>query len=137
MKQILIAFLLCSATIISGQGINQLTFPSSPNTIRKGSPEKAIGLALLTNGALFLTLGAISKDSVHILFGETEKNRAKKAFFIMGGISVLSSIPLFIIAASKQRKAMRLSLKNETVMYPDLQKWKNWPVPSLSFKISI
>ena len=54
-----------------------------------------------------------------------------------GLVAAAGSIPLFIAAARNKRKAMSMSLKNETVPLLQAGSFVNHFVPSLSLKINL
>jgi hypothetical protein len=73
-------------------------------------------------------------------WGGRNNNKYKSAgdiIAITGLVAMAGSIPLFIAASKNKRKAMSVSLKNETTRQLLKENFVTVAVPSLSFKISL
>jgi hypothetical protein len=64
----------------------------------------------------------------------TADNHSGEVIAIIGSVSMLGSIPLFIVAAKNGKKAMSLALKNETVSQIQKSSLVYKTVPSLTLK---
>jgi hypothetical protein len=155
MKKIIIcAMLLITATATFSQQSNpsptlikqdylkkskhqQTTPVVNTDYLKKSKIQKTIAWVLIGDGVLLTTAGILAKDSVHILFGPTEKNKDKKIYYIAGGVSALLSIPFFISSARNKRKGMVISFKNQQVPQMQDNSFIFRAVPSLNFKISL
>ncbi|HET6721394.1 MAG TPA: hypothetical protein VFH07_01535, partial [Chitinophagaceae bacterium] len=59
-------------------------------------------------------------------------------FFLVGGLVTLgASVPLFIASAKNRKKAMSLTLKNETTQQFLNTRVKNRNIPSLNLKLNL
>ena len=69
--------------------------------------------------------------------GSNFNSSGPDVLFVIGGVSLLSSIPLFIASGKNKRKAMSMSFKMQPI--PQLQKNSlvNQQAPSLSLKINL
>jgi high-affinity Fe2+/Pb2+ permease len=130
--------------ILSATSFSQQTNPSPALTkqdyLKKSKNQKTIAW-ILVGGGVGLVVVAIAtttvNDVVNSIGGDASGLNTSATLYVIGGITALSSIPLFIIAGSNKRKAMSMSFKNE--MVPQLQNgsFVNRSVPSLSLKISL
>ena len=68
---------------------------------------------------------------------DKEPSNVPDILFYSGNVVMLSSIPLFIVASKNKRKAMRVSLKNETTLKVQKSSFAYRPVPSLSLTIRL
>lgn len=123
MKKSIIFFLLLPLAITSfSQQIKSSPTLTKQDYLQKSKKQKKAGTILLAGGAgLIITSLIIPKGEkvyngvcVVTLCDDKYKNDGiKSAFFIAGGISAISSIPLFIVSGKNRKKAGSVSFKNE------------------------
>ena len=68
---------------------------------------------------------------------EYENDGIKAGFILAGTISMLSSVPLFIISGKNKRKAATLGFKNENTFLLYNQNLVYTGVPALSVKVDL
>jgi multisubunit Na+/H+ antiporter MnhB subunit len=136
----LIAFLLILA--VSTASFSQTTTPSpeKKDYFKKSKSQKTIAWILAGGGAGIAVISIASLnwgDIVNSIEGDNSSIITKEAFLLIGGVAVLSSIPLFIASGKNKRKGMSLSFKNETA--PQIQKnsFVYRAIPSLTIKMSL
>lgn len=112
--------------------------------LKKSRTQNTTAWFLLGGGLVLQIVGAgISANETVTDFSNIfsgEERKSTNTVEILGYtslVSMLGSIPLFIAARKNKKKAMSLSLKNETM--PQLHKGNivNPSVPSLTLKISL
>ncbi len=123
MKKIITFFLLLSLVITSfSQQTKSSPTLTKQDYLQKSKKQKTAGVILLAGGAgliitsFIIPKGALVYDGICIgqYCDDKYKNDGiKSAFFIAGGISALSSIPLFIVSGKNRKKAGSVSFKNE------------------------
>ena len=98
--------------------------------LQKAKSQRAGGILLLCGGLTMMTIGVgtgLSNMSFDLSFNgapNTEPAHSDKAglgLFIAGGVAIVSSIPLFISAATNARKARLLTGNQTTFITPHLQ----------------
>ena len=134
-------FLAVGVTIGAAQS-NQNTNTFQTDYLKKSKNQKKTACILLgAGGALMITGIIIPKgDITHIdpAGGKSYKNDGIKSVFTQtGALAMLGSIPFFIASGKNKRKAISLSLKNETVPQIFKQSILSLPLPSLSVKINL
>lgn len=73
--------------------------------LKKSKYQKKTGWILLGLAPVFTSLGALQKDSVDVLFAGNVKNNDNKAYYVLGALSALASIPFFVSSLKNKRKA--------------------------------
>jgi hypothetical protein len=136
----LTTFLLILA--VSTASFSQTTTPSPEKNeyFKKSKSQKTIAWILAGGGAGIAVISIASLnwgDIVNSIEGDNSSINTKEAFLLIGGVAVLSSIPLFIASGKNKRKGMSLSFKNETA--PQIQKnsFVYRAIPSLTIKMSL
>ena len=130
-------FFVLLLLIYSSASFSQQT---TADYLQKSKHQKTAAWILLGGGGTLMLTGIIIPhgDVVHEGFWTNYENDNIKAIMVLGGfLSMLSSTPLFIIAAKNKRKGMNISFKNQPV--PQLQNkgFVYRTIPSLNFKISL
>lgn len=123
---------------------------SSPLTktdyLKKSKNQKTLGKILLGGGtAMFLTgILVITDDAAHAVGNflnpnpPPDKNNAvlSDVLFVVGGASIIASIPLFISAGDNKRKAASISFKLEKMPVLQKQSPVNRSFVAVSFSIA-
>ena len=88
---------------------------------KKNKNQHTTGWILLGAGVALTINGIAQKDSVDVLFAGNVKNNDDIAFYVLGGISMVSSIPFFIASAKNKRKAIAatVGLGNQKIRFPE------------------
>lgn len=144
MKKIIIISMLL---ILSAASFSQPA-PETPTLktdyLKKSKSQKTAAWILLGTGTALMTTGfAVGVNEgeasiISLITGEVKEPSNTGETLIWTGLAAAAgSIPLFIAARKNNKKAMSLSLKNETM--PQLHKggFINQSVPSLTLKISL
>jgi len=123
MKKILfIAILFLIRAISFGQQTNIDKTPAVPDYLKKSQELKKAGFALLGAGGVLIITSALIPQGDLVKPGicvgiwcdsEYENDDIISAFFLVGTISVLSSIPVFIVSGTNKRKATSIGIKLE------------------------
>ena len=142
MKKIILCALLLAIANVS---FSQQTKPSQTLTkqdyLKKSRNQKTFAWILVGTGVGLVVVAFATystKDYANTLFQQDNSAlNTSTTLFIIGGITAVSSIPLFIASGRNKRKGMNLSLKNETT--PQIQKssFVYRYIPSLTLKISL
>ena len=140
-KIILFTMLLIIATTTFSQQTKPSTTLTKQDYLKKSKTQKTFAWILAGGGVgvMVVAIATVSeKDAANYLF-QTDNSgvNTSATLFVIGGITTLSSIPLFIAAHRNKKKGMSFSFKNETA--PQIQKssFVYRPVPSLTLKISL
>ena len=145
-KFIIIAILFVFATTSFSQQKIQKHVLTQTDYLQKSKKQKKTGSILLAGGAgLIITAfiiprGKLVYDGICIgaYCSDKYKNDGiKSAFFVAGGISALSSIPLFIISGKNRRKATSVSFKNENSAQLYNQNLVYTSFPALRIKVNL
>jgi hypothetical protein len=146
-KQFLFILLLVLATNMFSQPSTTTTPAFKIDYLKQSKFRKTVATIFLAGGATSLLIGSlISKGelietSAGGFWGTGElyyKNGGTKDdFIIVGFLSALTSIPIYLASHHSKKKALRLSFKNETA--PQIQKssFVNKSLPSLTFNMSL
>jgi hypothetical protein len=136
-KIILCTMLLLSVTATFSQQTNPSVVLTKQDYLKKSKDQKIAALVLVGVGGGLLVVGVVNGVKGFSDWSNSSYNGRAVTFSIIGGVLVLSSIPLFRAAHVNKRKAMRLSFKNERA--PQLLKnsFVYRSVPSLILKISL
>ncbi len=136
----LIAFLLILA--VSTTSFSQTTTPSLEKNdyLKKSKSQKTIAWILAGSGVGMAAIAIASYnygDVANVIEGDNSSINTKGAFFVIGGVAAISSIPFFIASGRNKRKGMSLSFKNETA--PQIQKnsFVYRAIPSLTLKMGL
>ena len=145
MKQVIILILLFAfATASFGQQTIQKQ-PSQVDYLKKSKNQKTAALILLAGGAaLVVTAFAIPEGEPTefdpYCFCTTHKNDGVKGAFVLGGVlSMVGSIPLFIVSGKNKRKAKAASVFINIERARVLQQAvvRNQSFPAVGLKISL
>lgn len=130
MKKVTICTMLL---IFSASSFCQQNQPSKPLTseeyIKKSKTQKIVGF-------VFLGVGAITLISVS--GGNTDLN-SLGALVVVGGLSTLASIPLFIASGRNKRKAKNasISFNFEKIQFIQQSQLRFHSVPAISIKLNL
>ena len=106
--------------------------------LKKSKGQKTGAIVLLAAGGTLALIGAaVSVDEgVDYVFGEDSNGDVGGVLFVVGGVAMLGSIPLFVASRKNKEKAMKVSFKNELAL--QLQKGSMYykSIPSVNIKIS-
>jgi hypothetical protein len=133
MKQVLIsaALLLLIFNSSFSQSTQEKSTASQNDYLKKSKNQKTAAWILVGIGSLSTLLGTIQ---VNPDYGQNDNS----TFFLVGGLVTLgASVPLFIASAKNRKKAMSLTLKNETTQQFLNTRVKNRNIPSLNLKLNL
>jgi hypothetical protein len=140
-KQIILLLLLSVSAASYSQPINTSTSPVKADYLQKSKKQKTIAWVLAGAGAglVVVSFATFSKEDFAntIFLQDARAANTSATLLIIGGITTLSSIPLFIAAGRNKRKGMSLSLKNETAPQLQNNSFVYKPIPSLTLKINL
>ncbi len=122
---VFILLLMLSVTTFSQQIIINDAAPTKPDYLKRSKNQQKIATILLLSGPVIIFGGPLILRDIPY---ET---------MIVGFLTLPASITMFIIASGNQKKAMRLSFKNETAPQLMEKGFVNKAVPSLSLKINL
>lgn len=146
MRQIIIStilFLVASSSF-SQQTTSQPSF-TQQDYLEKSKKQKKVGTILLVSGAgliataIIIPKGELVYDGICVgaYCDDKYKNDGiKSAFFILGSVSALSSIPLFILSKKNRMKATSLGFKMENTIQLNKQSFVHTSFPSLRMKVN-
>ncbi len=136
MRKIIVFVMLL---IISATSFSQPTTtpvpPFKTDYLKKSNNQKFLAWVLMGGGIAVVSITALS--NVGLDFGSTEKSASPVAPLTIAGVLMVSSIPVFIASHKNKKKAMSLSLNNETAPQIQKNRFVNRSVPSLTLKISL
>ncbi|HEY6503643.1 MAG TPA: hypothetical protein VIZ28_06670 [Chitinophagaceae bacterium] len=122
--------------IITTAGISQQNNPAPALTkqdyLKKSKTQRIIATSLLAGGSIAWLAGAskyMKQDDYVDGGGE--------AAMIIGGLAVLSSIPLYILASKNKKKARQMAFNNQRIPQIQNNSFVYRFVPSLTLKISL
>ncbi|HEV7332601.1 MAG TPA: hypothetical protein VGN63_16300 [Flavisolibacter sp.] len=130
-----IAFIFVFSSLLAQHTMEQVT-PSlrdinlNQSFLKKSKEQKAGAILLLLGGVTMMAIGAGSAAEdmdLNLSLWSTsgpepaQKNQTGMGLFIAGGVTTLSSIPLFIAAGRNKRKAQLVSGSQTSMVAPD---WK-------------
>ncbi len=132
---------LIGASSLSQQTNSQPSFTPG-DYLEKSKKQKKAGTILVAGGAgLIATAFIIPKGELVegscLVLCKYKNDGIKSVFFIAGGISALSSIPLFIVSGKNRRKATSVSFKNENTVHLYNQNLVYTSFPALRIKVSL
>ena len=139
-------FIIFFLLLFSNTSFSQQTTNAAPaiqtNYLQKSKHQKTAAWLLLGGGGTFIVTGIIipKGDITHVdpAGGKSYKNDGIKSVFTQtGALAMLGSIPFFIASGKNKRKAMSLSLKNETVPQIFKQSIISLSLPSLTLKLNL
>ena len=108
--------------------------------LKKSKGQKTGAIVLLAGGGTLALIGAVVSvdQGVDYVFDpQDSQGDVGAVLFVVGGVAMLGSIPLFIASRKNKEKAMQVSVKNELAL--QLQKGTMFrkSIPSLNFKIRL
>ena len=107
--------------------------------LSKSKKQKTTGFILLGAGAAATASGAAIISNNFCIFGCSQsEDRALgvgSGLFVAGGIAMLASIPMFIGATQKSKRAYQISAANERILLPDLGQPGPKSYPALKLKV--
>jgi hypothetical protein len=148
MKQIIcVMFLLF---IFSAKTFSQQVNPSltKQDYLQKSVKQKKAAWIMLGGGAALFATGLVfpkgeSKGFTGSFYGipnlveEYENDGIKAGFMLVGSLSMLGSIPVFLASGRNKRKAASLSFKNEIAPRINATCLSRQSLPSINLKISL
>jgi hypothetical protein len=136
--------------LISASSFSQQTNPEKAVTLqdylKKSKNQKKAGSILLAGGAVLIITGIVIPKGDLTESGacvgslcdvKYENDGIKSAFFILGSVSALSSIPLFILSKKNRRKATSIGFKIENTVQLNKQSFVYTRFPSLRMKVNL
>lgn len=131
-KVVLMVSLLCIAILASGQGV-QDSIISKENYLQKSKNIRTTAWILLAGGSAMMVTGLIVTGS-DFLFPETQTG----SNLIVGGLFIdLVSIPFFVSASEKARRAAAISLNTQDMLLPNTNILALKAQPTLTLKIQL
>jgi len=142
-QTILFTMMLLVTSSLIGQASNAKPSLTQQDYLENSKKQKLAGRILLIGGAGLMATGIIipQGELVEPCYGgwfcneEYENDGIKAGFILAGTISMLSSVPLFIIAGKNKRKAATVSFKNENTLQLYNQNLVYTWVPALRVKV--
>ena len=131
-KAIICPLLLIITTVTFSQQINPSPAFTKQEYQKKAKHQEIVALCL--GGAGFVVWAAgVSK----YMNQEDNIDGGGEAAMVIGGLSCLASIPLFIIASKNRKKARLMTFNNQRVPHLQNNSFVYRAVPSLTLKISL
>ena len=133
--------------LVTSSLFSQLLTPKTPLTqqdyLEKSKRQKTAGKVLSIGGAGLIATGlSIPAGDLIDPFcsgwfcsDERENDEIKGSFILAGTVTLLSSIPLFIIAGKTKKKATTISFKNENTLQLSNQNLVYSSVPAIRVKV--
>ena len=142
MKKLFFALLLSSLTLSGfSQSISKQPTSIQTDYLTKSKHQKTAALILLGGGGTLVLTGIIIPNGDVIRqgsFWDEHKNDNLKLTMVLGGlVSMLGSIPVFIVAHHTKRKAGSLSFKMEPTRLIQHTSFVSQPIPSLTLKLNL
>lgn len=141
MKKIFLnSFLLLAWFIVSVSNVKAQTQLTKEVYLQKSKQQKTAAWILLGGGAALATAGGIWWSQTFTIFGETSSEESTAgALVAIGGVAMLSSIPLFISSAKNKGRAesVTVNLKFEKLMTFQKASVKNSNYPAISVRIPL
>lgn len=144
MKAIFLLVLLAGKIICSfSQRVNNNVPVVKTDYLQKSKNQKTAAWILLSGGAGLCIIGgaisisAVEEDPLGSAVGASSKFNSGEIVSAIGGLAMLGSIPLFIVASKNKHREMSLFIKNENA--PQIQKnsFVYHPIPSLTLKLEL
>jgi uncharacterized membrane protein YidH (DUF202 family) len=147
MKKIIVFTMLLTVSAASfSQQINPSPAFTKQDYLKKSKNQKTAAWILLAGGMGMIITGTViwSNEVNHKIendpfgiFYAPYTTTSGSGITAAGLIVTAASIPLFIVSAKNKRKAMSVSLRNETMPQLKNESFVNQPLPSLTLKISL
>ncbi len=154
MKKIIVFTLMLTVSATSfSQQTNSLPVLTKQDYLKKSKNQKTAAWILLVGGAAMVVTGSIVRandlnkeneaspyvdpNGFNFQFYGSNNYNSGDWIVVAGLVAAAGSIPLFIAGARNKRKAMSVSLKNETIPHLQNGSFVNRSVPSLSLKINL
>jgi hypothetical protein len=143
MKKVLLFLpLLLVVFIASSQSTNAVR-PSKDDYLQKSKKQKKVGRILLGGGAALIATGVIIPKGesqgygpcLQLICEEFKNDEIKSVLFLTGGLSMLSSIPFFIVSGKNKRRAVSVSMKTERASYINSYTLVRNSFPAIALKI--
>ena len=138
MKKALFLLMLIATTAC---GFSQHSTNAKPavNTdyVQKSQQQKIAGWILFGGGVILTTVGGAKVISDNLFWEPLDKTNPGEVLMLVGSVSMLASIPLFIACSRNRRKAISLSFKNEYSRQIQKGIVACKKVPSLAMKINL
>ena len=137
--------------LVSTSSFSQQTNPEKTvaldDYLKKSKNQKKAGTILLAGGAVLMITGIViprgELTEAGICVGsflcdeEYKNDGIKSAFFLLGTVSALSSIPLFILSKKNHRKATSVGFKMENTVQLNKHSLVHTSFPSLRLKMNL
>lgn len=142
MKFLPILLVLILGLTISGFSQQKIAQASSKEEfLTQSKKQRTTAFIFLGSGALAKGIGVAMIGNNFCIFSCTDsQNRALgvgSGLFVGGGIAMLASIPMFISAANKTKKAYQISASNQPILIPDLGQKGPRSIPSIKVSVSL
>lgn len=130
---------LIVANIAFSQQVNPPPTFTNQDYLQKSKHQKTAAKILLGGGGvLFFTGSLIALNDIGNLFSGKVNNPALAEILLLtGGAAMVTSIPLFIASSKNKKKAMSMSLGNQSVPQIKNNSFVYRTIPSLTIKISL
>jgi len=144
MRQIvLLAMILLVASNVFSQPSNTKPTLSQQDYLEKSKKQKTAGKILAIGGAGLMVAGiAIPQGELLDPYcsgwwcsEEHDNDEIKGRFILAGTLTMLSSVPLFIVAGKNQKRATSVSFKNENTLQLSNQNLVYTSVPAVRVKV--
>jgi ABC-type enterochelin transport system permease subunit len=139
-KIIFLSFLLIASVTAFSQQIKTSPVLTKQDYLKKSKTQKTIAWILAGTGVGFVTAAiatASVNDVVNAIVGDDSGLNTSAIFLVIGGITTVSSVPLFIASGRNKKKGMSLSFKNEIAPQLRENSFVNRYIPSFSLKINL
>ena len=115
---------------------------TKPDYLKKSKNQKTTGFVLLTSGSILATIGlTMTLSNLSGLFDPNDPpEHSSTTADILGysGLAIAAgSIPFFVASSKNKKKAMRLSLKNESIPMIHDKEFFTRSVPSVSMAMTL
>ncbi len=148
MKKIILYSLLLVIAVSAFSQTTKTAIPqlSKADYFQKSKNQRKVAQIIIFSGAatsligLAFPQGPLTSDYIYFwgLDASSYKNDGLKTTLVLSGLGVmLSSIPFFIVSSKNKRKALMLSLKNETAPIIYKKDLVAKSIPSVSIKLSL
>jgi len=107
----------------------------------KSKKQKTTAFIFLGSGAVATGIGTILINNNFCIFVCSFSQKAAlevgAGLFLSGGAAMLTSIPLFISASNKSKRAYRIEANNQAILLPELSQNGPRSIPSLNLSVSL
>ena len=134
MKKVIIFCLLLTVSVTSfSQQTPATKIPLTKTDYLQKSKKQKTAAWILLGGGTAMTAGSIVWASQNIF----STSSGPTVLFVVGCVSMVGSIPLFIASSKNKKRAMSVSFKNESAPQLINRTIVTRPLPSLNLKINL